>query len=167
MKTIITFTFLFFTFFSFSQTTREEVVERNKVGQKLIVNTYSGTGNSEKLIKRTYYGDNNLVNCVIKGDQRRKGVYDEFNSPISLKPSFIEYFGKFKEISTYTEVCGDPYKNVVGDTFEYQSYGVIKTEKYYSNGSLYQVWKIEDCQEKEVMLYPDCGRVKVKYMIIP
>ena len=55
MKTIITFTFLLFTLSVFSQTTREEVVERTDLGQKIKVNTYTGTGNSEKLVKRTTY----------------------------------------------------------------------------------------------------------------
>ena len=77
MKTIITFTFLLFSYLGFSQTTREEVVKRGEDGQKLIVNTYSGTGNSEKLVKRTYYTG--------------------FSSSISLKPVRIEYYGGYKE----------------------------------------------------------------------
>ena len=77
MKTIITFTFLLFSFLGFSQTTREEVVERNKYGQKLVVNTYTGTGNSEKLVKQTTYVE--------------VGTYG-----VTLKPRKIEYFGGFK-----------------------------------------------------------------------
>ena len=77
MKTIITFTFLLFSYLGFSQTTREEVVKRGEDGQKLIVNTYSGTGNSEKLVKRTYYTG--------------------FSSSISLKPIRIEYYGGYKD----------------------------------------------------------------------
>lgn len=77
MKTIITFTFLLFSYLGFSQTTREEVVERNKYGQKLVVNTYTGTGNSEKLVRRTFYQEFNDVG-------------------ITLKPRKIEYFGGFK-----------------------------------------------------------------------
>lgn len=81
MKTIITFTFLLFSFFCFSQTTREEVVERNKYGQKLAVNTYTGTGNSEKLVKRITYFD----------------MAPSTGQIISLKPWRIEYFGGYKE----------------------------------------------------------------------
>jgi hypothetical protein len=80
MKTIITFTFLLFSYLGFSQTTREEVVKRNDYGQKVIVNTYSGTGNSEKLVKRTTYGEQSSY------------------SGITLKPMKIEYFGGLKYI---------------------------------------------------------------------
>jgi hypothetical protein len=82
MKTIITFTFLLFSFLGFSQTTREEVVERSKCGQKLVVNTYTGTGNSEKLMKRTSYSGSDCA--------------------ISLKPNKIEFFGSFKNEYTYS-----------------------------------------------------------------
>jgi len=81
MKTIITFTFLLFSFLGFSQTTREEVVERNKYGQKLAVNTYTGTGNSEKLVKRTTYHD----------------FASSTGMSISVKPWRIQYFGAYKE----------------------------------------------------------------------
>ena len=80
MKTIITFTFLLFSFLGFSQTTREEVVKRNDYGHKVIVNTYSGTGNSEKLVKRT--------------------TYNNYEKSISLKPYSIEYFGGYKSSGT-------------------------------------------------------------------
>ncbi len=80
MKTIITFTFLLLTLSVFSQTTREEVVKRTDYGHKVIVNTYSGTGNSEKLVKRT--------------------TYCNYEKSISLKPKSIEYFGGYKASGT-------------------------------------------------------------------
>jgi hypothetical protein len=115
MKTIITFTFLLFSFLGFSQTTREEVMERNKLGQKVIVNTYTGTGNSEKLIKRTHYGDND-------------------NTFIQLKPTLIQFFGSYKyEFS-------DPYSE---DSTELR-WGVIKKENYNNEGILISTWIISD-----------------------
>jgi hypothetical protein len=93
MKTIITFTFLLFSFLGFSQTTREEVVKRNDYGQRTIVNTYSGTGNSEKLIKKTYY--------------------DSFQVNVGMKPNQIENFGTFRRVYTSTgrsEVLWGPIK---------------------------------------------------------
>ena len=78
MKTIITVTFLLFSFLGFSQTTREEVVKRTDDGQKLIVNTYSGIGNSEKLVKRTTY------------------EYSTTYKSISSKPVRFDYFGNYK-----------------------------------------------------------------------
>lgn len=86
MKTIITFTFLLFTLSVFSQTTREEVVQRDKLGQKSVVNTYSGTGNSEKLVKRTYYD-----------------VW-EFSKSISTKPVQVDYFGNYKKVDSDGEI---------------------------------------------------------------
>jgi hypothetical protein len=86
MKTIITLTFFLFSFLGFSQTTREEVVQRDKFGQKSVVNTYTGTGNSEKLIKRTYYD-----------------VW-EFSKSISIKPIQIDYFGNYKIVFSDGEV---------------------------------------------------------------
>ena len=148
MKTIITFTFLLFSYLGFSQTTREEVVERNKYGQKLVVITYSGTGNSEKLVKRTsYYNDNYNTNFG-----------GELCSPISLKPTNVEYYGKYIEESTYLQDYGT-YKS--GEIYEYHSYGIIKRESYYVNGSLSKTWKIED-EKDNGMIY-----VSIKYKLIP
>ncbi len=41
--------------YSYTQTTREEVVERFDNGSKKKVITYSGVGNAEKILKVTYY----------------------------------------------------------------------------------------------------------------
>jgi hypothetical protein len=82
MKTIITFTFLLFSFLGFSQTTREEVVERNKSGHKIEVNTYTGTGNGERLIKKTRYYD---------GERH-----------VSVQPIQISYYGKYKREDYYS-----------------------------------------------------------------
>ena len=117
MKTIITFTFLLFSFLGFSQTTREEVVKRNEYGQRTIVNTYSGTGNSEKLIKKTYY------------DSFQS--YDSFQINVGMKPTKIEYFGTFRRVytsSSRSEVL----------------WGPIKWEKFDGEGKLISTWKITD-----------------------
>jgi hypothetical protein len=97
MKTIITFTFLLFSFLGFSQTTREEVVERNKEGQKLVVNTYSGTGNSEKLIKITSY----------------QSVWD-----VCPNPKKIHYFGTYKLETSSTFYDGIYYGCVKREEFD-------------------------------------------------
>jgi hypothetical protein len=51
--------FLLFAFclstYAYTQTTREEVVERHEDGSKKKVITYSGVGNSEKILKITEY----------------------------------------------------------------------------------------------------------------
>ena len=157
MKTIITFTFLLFSFLGFSQTTREEVVERNKEGQKRIVNTYSGTGNGEKLIKRTFYQDENGNSKLHRS---------RIGSPISLKPIFIDYYGKYKEILTYKVVSMDHIKTYkVGDSYEYQSYGIVKTETFYGDGTLKETWKIED--EKVIDGFNGYGVVDIHYVLIP
>ncbi len=149
MKTIITLTFLLFSYLGFSQTTREEVVERNKYGQKLKVITYSGTGNSEKIVKITRYKDENLY---------RAALASELCSPISLKPIVVEYYGKYIEESTYLHDLGE---HKTGEMYEFHSYGIIKRESYYSNGELKETWKIED--EKNNGTY----EVSVKYKLIP
>ena len=97
MKTIITFTFLLFTLLGFSQTTREEVVERNDCGQKIKVYTYTGTGNSEKLIKKTFYSSGTIN--------------------IGLKPWIIENFGTFRRVhsSGGSEVLWGPIKREIFD----------------------------------------------------
>ena len=84
MKTIFTITFLFFTLIGFSQTTREEVVKRTEGGLKLEVITYSGSGNSEKIIKKCFY-------------QERPDYYrpDGVNN-VSTKPHQIAYYGNYK-----------------------------------------------------------------------
>ena len=114
MKTIITFTFLLLSFLGFSQTTREEVVERNKCGQKIIVNTYTGTGNSEKLTKRTSYGGSDCN--------------------ILLKPNKIEFFGSYKY--EYTRGNG-----IIDIEFVW---GVIKRENYSNEGKLISTWVYSD-----------------------
>lgn len=59
--------FLLFAFclttYAYTQTTREEVVERYGNGSKKKVITYSGVGNSEKIIKVTHYGS--LNSCFL------------------------------------------------------------------------------------------------------
>jgi hypothetical protein len=150
MKTIITLTFLLISYLGFSQTTREEVVERNKYGQKLLVITYSGTGNSEKLVKRTFYYDNNL-HFSIKAS--------ELCSPISLKPIVVEYYGKYIEESTYLQDDAGGHKT--GEIYEFHSYGIIKRESYYSDGVLKETWKIEDVKDNGT------GWVSIKYKLIP
>jgi len=156
MKTIITFTFLLFSLCGFSQTTREEVITRNKEGQKLIVLTYSGTGNGEKLIKKTEYYDDN-------GTRELHRSYVGY--PVSLKPASIEYYGKYKEIVTYTSVMeSSSYK--VGDSYEYLSYGRVKKEIFYGDGTLKETWKIEDYDESGSNGHA-IERVKVHYVVIP
>lgn len=115
MKTIITLSFLLFSFLGFSQTTREEVVERNKIGQKLKVNTYSGTGNNEKLIKSVIYKD--------------MGLPIDYPFSITATPIAITYFGKFKVQTNDVELVG---------------WGVIKSEIYGVKGELLKTWKITD-----------------------
>jgi hypothetical protein len=155
MKIIITFTFLLFSYLGFSQATREEVVERNKDGQKLVVNTYTGTGNAEKLIKRTYYNDRNL-------NEKGRG---SVGSPISLHPTYIEYYGKFKEISTYTvAVSNSSFK--VGDSYEAISYGIVKTESFL-NGQINKTWRLEN-EEKFLGYSAGFGyEIEVYYILIP
>jgi hypothetical protein len=111
MKTIITFTFLLFSYLGFSQTTREEVVERNKDGQKLVVNTYTGTGNGEKLIKRTFYGN---------GDKR----------DILQQPKSIEYYGNYK----YETIIESTGRKITENR-----YGCVKTKYFDGVGNLVSV----------------------------
>jgi hypothetical protein len=120
MKTIITFTFLLFSFVGFSQTTREEVVERSKCGQKLVVNTYTGTGNSEKLMKRTSYSGSDCT--------------------ISLKPNKIEFFGSYK--LEYTRGNG-----IIDIEF---NFGVVKRENYNGEGKLTSTWVISDDNTSQI-----------------
>jgi hypothetical protein len=110
MKTIFTITLLFFTLLGFSQTTREEVVKRTEDGLKLEVNTYSGSGNGEKLIKKCIYEE--------RPDRR-----DADN--ISAKPVNIVYYGNYKR----EETSGGETKNIL-------CYGAIKWEKYDNEGKL-------------------------------
>ena len=64
MKTFFLLFVLCLTTYGYTQTTREEVVERFEDGSKKKVITYSGVGNAEKIIKATTYdnlGDLNLT----------------------------------------------------------------------------------------------------------
>ena len=124
MKTLITFTFLLFTLLGFSQTTREEVVKRTDGGLKLEVLTYSGTGNSEKLVKITKYTE--------KPDMYSK---DRINN-ISSKPRYIEYYGNYRVEFVNKFVNGDPVTSLC--------YGQIKWETFDGSGKLKDSWKISD-----------------------
>ena len=115
MKTIITFTLLLFTLSVFSQTTREEVVERNKIGHKIEVNTYTGTGNGERLIKKTLYSNY------------------EYEAGVSAQPTKIVYYGKYKEETSRT-----------GTMTTHLIWGKIKVEDFDENGILTNTWKISD-----------------------
>jgi hypothetical protein len=150
MKTIITLTFLLFSYLGFSQTTREEVVERNKYGQKLSVITYSGTGNSEKIVKITRYKDNNNGLSYYSS---------ELCSPISLKPIVVEYYGKYiEEITHLQDDATRGWKK--GEIIEFHSYGIIKRESYNSDGVLKETWKIEEKSSNN-------GSWSDKYKLIP
>jgi hypothetical protein len=125
MKTIITFTFLLFSFLGFSQTTREEVVKRTDGGLKLEVLTYSGTGNSEKLIKKTIYEES--------PDAYRKNGLNNITS----KPTDVHYYGNYKvEWSANLKSITEPVQSMC--------YGVIKIEKFDGSGKLLSTWKITD-----------------------
>jgi hypothetical protein len=131
MKTIITFTFFLITLSVFSQTTREEVVSRTAGGLKLEVLTYSGTGNNEKLIKRTFYGKT-------PDTYRKDGVNN-----ITSKPTDIIYYGNYKVEWVNKNSIGEPVKALC--------YGVIKMEKFDNNGKLESTWKItEENGEKDL-----------------
>ena len=56
MKIFFLLFVLCLTTYAYTQTTREEVVERYSNGSKKKVITYSGVGNSEKIIIVTHYG---------------------------------------------------------------------------------------------------------------
>jgi hypothetical protein len=133
MKTIITVTFLFFSFLGFSQTTREEVVERNVNGFKKVVNTYSGTGNSEKLIKKTTYEDGNYLFTNTCCNNQISGM--------SLKPIKIRYYGSYKEEITYITNMDN---KSAGEKRVCLSYGGIKEETFDGSGNLIKTWKITE-----------------------
>jgi|688.fasta_scaffold171448_2 hypothetical protein len=80
MKTILLSSFLFFSFLSFSQT-REEIISRHENGMKKTVLTYSGTGNTEKIVKVTEYKSYYLVPLSVrtyglKNDSQGRGEWD-------------------------------------------------------------------------------------------
>ena len=59
MKIFLLLFAFFLTTYAYTQTNREEVVERFEDGSKKKVITYSGVGNAEKILKITeYYSDN-------------------------------------------------------------------------------------------------------------
>ena len=145
MKTIITFTFLLFSYLGFSQTTREEVVQRNKLGQKLVVNTYTGTGNSEKLVKRTSYGFGEYVGT------NQDGIgSDDFHT--SIKPIEIETFGSYKY----------EFGNKKGEyNITELRWGVIKRQMFNREGKLISTWVITDDSQE------DGYNFSSKYTILP
>ena len=59
MKSLLLSTFLLLSLVSFSQT-RDEIISRHESGMKKVVITYSGIGNTEKIVKTTEYVENNL-----------------------------------------------------------------------------------------------------------
>jgi hypothetical protein len=117
MKAFV-FTLMFFlTFTSFGQTTREEIVKRTENGLKLQVNTYSGTGNAEKLIKITYY----------------EGSYQ--STHISNSPILIEYFGAYNRVCQWGE-----------DKFDENLYGCVKREEFDSKGKIEGTYYLQDLE---------------------
>ena len=159
MKTIFTITFLFFTLIGFSQTTREEVVKRTEGGLKLEVITYSGSGNSEKIIKKCFY-------------QERPDYYrpDGVNN-VSTKPHQIAYYGNYKVEWTSPE----------GKTRTALCYGIIKSENFDLEGKIESTTKITDnngevnCEEalklannfSSMMVVMSALKGTVKYTILP
>ena len=80
MKTILLSSFLLFSFLSFSQT-REEIISRHENGMKKTVITYSGTGNTEKIVKVTEYRSYYLVPYSVrtyglKNDSQGRGEWN-------------------------------------------------------------------------------------------
>ncbi len=59
MKSLLLSTFLLLSLVSFSQT-RDEIISRHESGMKKVVITYSGIGNTEKVIKISEYSDGYL-----------------------------------------------------------------------------------------------------------
>ena len=59
MKSLLLSTFLLLSLVSFSQT-RDEIISRHENGMKKVVITYSGIGNTEKVIKISEYSDRYL-----------------------------------------------------------------------------------------------------------
>ena len=59
MKSLLLSTFLLLSLVSFSQT-RDEIISRYENGMKKDVITYSGIGNTEKIVKTTEYLSDNL-----------------------------------------------------------------------------------------------------------
>lgn len=150
MKSIITFTFLLFSYLGFSQATREEVVQRNYYGQKLVVNTYTGTGNSEKLVKRTYYGEVELMTANEDGIRHWKTFGQHVDIPI--KPIKIETFGSFKV--EYANYKGEYYLTEL-------SWGLIKTQRFDREGKFLFTWEITDKNDENDQ--PS----SVRYTILP
>jgi hypothetical protein len=157
MKTIITLTFLLFSFLGFSQTTREEVVKRTEGGHKLIVNTYSGTGNSERLIKKTFYKEDNSI----------QGYGNSSFLSVSLKPISIRYYGSFKEEITYLSNTSYHEKGYVETSL---CFGEIKIESFNKVGNLVQTWKITDYSSELTSAFELDGKspyAKRVYTLVP
>lgn len=117
MKTLIFFGMIFLTFTSFGQTTREEIVKRTENGLKLQVNTYSGTGNAEKLIKIIYYD----------------GSYQ--STDISNSPIRIEYFGAYNRVCQFGE-----------SKYDENLYGCVKREDFDSKGKIESTHNLQDLE---------------------
>ena len=60
MRSLLLSTFLLLSLVSFSQT-RDEIIYRHNGGMKKTVITYSGLGNSEKIVKTSEYNSDFLV----------------------------------------------------------------------------------------------------------
>ena len=117
MKAFVFSLIFFLTFTSFGQTTREEIVKRTENGLKLQVNTYSGTGNAEKLIKITYY----------------EGSYQ--STHISNSPIRIEYFGAYNRVCQYGE-----------SKYDENLYGCVKQEIFDSTGKIVSTYNLQDLE---------------------
>ncbi len=140
-------------------TFREEVVERNKYGQKLVVNTYKGSGESEELVKRTIYKDQvDDVRDIYKDKIRTAG----FSDNISYRPYEVYYFGDYKvELSVKEDSVIRQY-----------AHGIIKIEKYDLNtGEVIESSELTEKNGEEIvyMIPESYKRVKgrVNYTLIP
>lgn len=95
MKSILLSSFLFFSFLSFSQI-REEILSRHENGMKRTVITYSGTGNTEKIVKVTEYENSYLVPFSVqtyglKNDSQGRGEWKV------IKEEYFKNGGAFED----------------------------------------------------------------------
>jgi hypothetical protein len=141
------------------KTVREEVVERNKYGQKLVVNTYEGSGESEELVKRSVYKDRvDDFRDVYNDELLSKG----FSSDISNQPLEVYYFGDYKI----------DLKIDNGNQLSRYAHGVIKIEKFdLSTGEVSETIDLTEMNGEEInYVIPESYKLTkgiVNYTLIP
>ena len=98
MKSLLLSTFLLLSLVSFSQI-RDEIISRYENGMKKVVITYSGIGNTEKIVKISKYQINYLIPSEVETYGEK--IVDGITKWVLIKEQFFKNGGDIDKVFTY------------------------------------------------------------------